>query len=267
MEGKMEKTGIWDVLKEGGREDLVLTVDYAVNGRQEAGFRDLVARLDTDHTVWETLAPPVGDEAGLSPEQYLDRWLDAVRASGRDVSAVVGYCASSNFAGVIAEGVARWQEEPPKLILLDPTQVTSWTILHFGFFKVLESLRSMLSEEEIMSAQREGWEIAQANENLEDFRTGIVALYRRLGETAFERSGMRGDIGEELVAWFTAYMSYLIASGAFTGRYSTGEAVAVCSSVLEETHMEFKQELRFDVDHTELLRTDEVAVAVAELLG
>ncbi|MCQ9177703.1 hypothetical protein KMT30_01285 [Streptomyces sp. IBSBF 2953] len=263
----MEKTGIWDVLREGGREDLVLVVDYAVNGRQEAGFKDLVARMDSDHTFWETLAPPVGEEVGLSPEQYLDRWLDAVQAGGRNVSAVIGYCASSNFAGVIAEGVGRRQETPPKLVLLDPTQVTSWTILHFGFFKVLESLRSMLSEEEIMAAQREGWEIAQANENLEDFRAEIVALYRRLGETAFERGGLKADIGEQLVAWFAAYMAYLIASGAFAGRYDTGEAVAVCSSVLEETHMEFKQELRFDVDHTELLRTDEVAEAVAELLG
>lgn len=263
----MEKTLIWDVLKEGGRDDLVLAVDYSVNGREEAGFKDLVARMDSEHTVWETLAPPVGEEVGLSPEQYLGRWLDSVRASGRNVSAVVGYCASSNFAGVLAEGVGRWQEVPPKLVLLDPTQVTSWTILHFGFFKILESLRSMLSEEEIMKAQREGWEIAQANENLEDFRTEIVGLYRRLGETAFERGGLKADIGEQLVAWFSAYMSYLIASGAFAGRYSTDEAVAVCSSVLEETHMEFKQELRFDVDHTELLRTDEVAKALAELLG
>jgi hypothetical protein len=100
-----------------------------------------------------------------------------------------------------------------------------------------------------------------------EFRTAIVAVYRRIGDTAFERSGLKGDLREQLVSWFSAYVAYLIASGDFTGRYDMSRATAICSSALEDTDAEVQQELRFDVDHADLLRSDEVAAAVCDLLG
>ena len=76
----------------------------------------------------------------MTGKDYVARWLDPVRASGRRVTAVLGYCASSSFAGTIAEGVAGWQDDAPQVLLFDPSPANAWTILQFGYFKVLEAL-------------------------------------------------------------------------------------------------------------------------------
>lgn len=262
----MVKTESWDIINDSGEGDVILAVDYSVNGRREAGFRDLSANLGPGTTIWETLAPPVGDEAGMTGDEYLARWLDEVRASGRRVGAVLGYCASSAFASAIADGVAQWQEEAPRAVLFDPTPSTAWTILHFGFFKVIESLSVSLSEQEIIEVQKSGWEAAARNgEDLEAFRTEIVDIYRQVGDKAFERIGLTPDLGEQLVAWFRGYVSYLIAASEFTGRFDLSTTTVVCSSALEESPGEVLAELRFDVDHSDLLRSPEVAKAVAEI--
>jgi hypothetical protein len=264
----MTKTESWDIINEGTRDAVVLAVDYSINGRHEAGFGELAAKVDPSFPIWETLAPPVGQEAGLSGADYVNRWLDDVRASGREVSAVLGYCASSAFASAIAEGIAKWQAEPPKVVLFDPTPATPWTILHFGFFKVIESLSATLSEEEITRIQRSGWEAAATSgDDLEDFRTRIVAIYEGISETAFDRVGLTEQLGKQLVAWFRGYVSYLVAAGEFTGADLSNTSV-ICSSALEELPTEtLKEELRFDVDHADLLRSPEVAEALGRLLN
>lgn len=264
----MEKSLIWDIISDSGEGDVVLAVDYSVNGRREAGFRDFAALLGPDVNVWETLAPPVGEEEGMTSAEYVARWVDVVRDSGRRVSAVLGYCASSAFASAIAEGVAAHQDVPPKPVLFDPTPSTAWTILHFGFFKVIESLSTSLSEEEIVEVQKSGWEAAARNgEDLEAFRTEITAIYQKTGELAFGRIGLTPDLGEQMVAWFRGYVAYLIAAAAYTGAFDLTRTTVVCSSALEESPGEVLDELRFDVDHSDLLRSDEVAAAVAEVLA
>jgi hypothetical protein len=264
----MEKSLIWDIISDSGEGDIVLAVDYSVNGRPEAGFRDFATRLGTDVNLWETLAPPVGEEKGMTADEYVSRWVDVVRDSRRRVSAILGYCASSAFASAIAEGIGAWEEEPPKPVLFDPTPSTAWTILHFGFFKVIESLSASLSEEEIIEVQKTGWEVAARNgEDLETFRTEIVDVYQKTGETAFGRVGLTPDLGEQLVAWFRGYVSYLIAAAEFTGVFDLSRTTVVCSSALAESPGEVLDELRFDVDHSDLLRSGEVAAAVAEVLA
>ncbi|MCX4750325.1 hypothetical protein OG455_33270 [Kitasatospora sp. NBC_01287] len=264
----MASSSSWDILNDTGEGDLVLAVDYSVNGRREAGFRDLSANLGAGVSIWETLAPPVGEEEGLNGDAYLARWLDEVRDSGRRVTAVLGYCASSAFASAIADGIAGWQVQGPKPVLFDPTPSTAWTILHFGFFKVIESLTASLSEVDVVEAQKAGWEAAARNgEDLEAFRTEIVAIYRSLGDKAFEKLGLNAELGEQLVAWFRGYVSYLIAAAEFTGKFDLSATTVICSSALEESPGEVLAEHRFDVDHSDLLRDVEVAKAVAEILN
>lgn len=263
----MDKNLIWDVVSEGTRSDLVLAVDYSVNGRHEAGFADLAAKLSPTRTIWETLAPPVGEEAGMTGDAYVARWVDAIKASGREVGAVLGYCASSAFASAIGEGVAAFQATPPKIVLFDPTPATAFTILHFGFFKVIDSLSSALSEEDVTKVQKEGWEAAaRNNDDLATFRDEIVEIYRRIGDKAFARIGLNAHLGEQLVAWFRGYVTYLIAAGEFAGGFDLSQTSIICSSALEEPPGEVLQELRFDVDHADLLRNEDVAAALSKLL-
>ncbi|MER5640644.1 hypothetical protein ABT095_27315 [Kitasatospora sp. NPDC002227] len=260
-------TKSWDILNDSGEGELVLAIDYSVNGRREAGFRDLAANLGAGVSIWETLAPPVGEEEGLTSADYLNRWLDEVKASGRPVKAVLGYCASSAFASAIADGIAQWQAEAPRPVLFDPTPSTAWTILHFGFFKVIESLTASLAETDVVEAQKAGFEAAARNgEDLEVFRTEIVRIYAELGEKAFTKLGLNADMGGQLVAWFRGYVSYLIAAAEFTGRYDLSATTVICSSALEESPGEVLAEYRFDVDHSDLLRDNEVAKTVSELL-
>lgn len=264
----MATTNSWDIINDTGEGALVLAVDYSVNGRREAGFRDLSANLGAGVTIWETLAPPVGEETGMTADDYLARWLEEVQASGRPVQAVLGYCASSAFASAIAEGVAAWQPQAPKPVLFDPTPATAWTILHFGFFKVIETLTASLSEVDVIAAQKAGFEAAARNaEDLATFRTEIVEIYRELGDKAFEKLGLKAELGEQLVAWFRGYVGYLIAAGEYTGKFDLTGTTVVCSSALEESPGEVAAEYRFDVDHADLLRDVEVAKAVAEILG
>jgi hypothetical protein len=261
----MVKTESWDIISDNGEGDLILAVDYSVNGRQEAGFRDLSANLEPGTTIWETLAPPVGDEIGMNGAEYVARWLDEVRGSGRKVRAVLGYCASSAFASAIAAGISDWQEDAPKVVLFDPTPSTAWTILHFGFFKVIESLSNSLSDQEIIEVQKSGWEAAARNgEDLESFRKEIVDIYSGVGDKAFGRIGLTPDLGEQLVAWFRGYVNYLIAAAEFTGKFDLSHTTVVCSSALEESPGEVLQEMRFDVDHSDLLRSAEVAKSLIE---
>jgi hypothetical protein len=263
----MTETAAWDIINEGTRDDVVLAVDYSINGRHEAGFGELAAKVDPSFTIWETLAPPVGQEAGLSGADYVNRWLEEVRASGREVSAVLGYCASSAFASAIAEGIAEWQTQAPKVVLFDPTPATPWTILHFGFFKVIESLSASLSEEEITRIQRNGWEAAaMSGDDLEMFRTKIVAIYEGISETVFNRVGLTDQLGKQLVAWFRGYVSYLVAAGEFTGA-DLSQTTVISSSALEELPAETLREFKFDVDHADLLRSPEVAEALGQLLA
>jgi hypothetical protein len=263
-----DKSLIWDVISDSGEGDVVLAVDYSVNGRREAGFKDFAKLLGPDVNVWETLSPPIGEEAGMSADEYVERWVEVVRGSGRRVSAVLGYCASSAFAGAIAEGVARFQEDGPKPVLFDPTPSTAWTILHFGFFKVIESLSASLTEEEIVQVQKDGWECAARDaEDLEAFRTEIVGVYRKVGELAFDRIGLAPELGEQMVAWFRAYVAYLIAAAELTGTFDLSGATVVCSSALKELPGEVLDEYRFDVDHSELLNSEEVAREVAGFLA
>jgi|GEM_PF-1908490 hypothetical protein len=263
-----DKSLIWDVISDSGEGDVVLAVDYSVNGRREAGFKDFAKLLGPDVNVWETLSPPIGEEGGMSGAEYVERWVDVVRGSGRRVSAVLGYCASSAFAGAIADGVARFQADGPKPVLFDPTPSTAWTILHFGFFKVIESLAASLTEEEVVQVQKDGWECAARNaEDLEAFRGEIVAVYRRVGELAFERIGLSPELGEQMVAWFRAYVAYLIAAAELTGTFDVSGATVVCSSALKDIPEGVLEEYRFDVDHSELLDSEEVAREVAGLLA
>lgn len=256
----------WHRLAEGG-PDLILAVDYAVTGRREAGFTELVPQLGSTAEIWQTLPPPAGSETGMAGKDYVARWLETVRESGRTVSAVLGYCVSGAFAGAIADGVAQWQDQAPRVVLFDPSPANTWTITMFGYFKMLEPLAGSLTERELVEAHQNGIRVAtECEKDMERFRTEIVETYRSVGTEAFARLGLNEGIGEEMVAAFAKYIAYLTACGELEGDADLSRTVVLNSSAPREPHGPVLREQKFDVEHEDLLRTPEVAAAVVEAL-
>lgn len=256
----------WHPIDENSDDkEVIITVDFTVTGRPEAGFAELAKHLETPYGIWESLPPAVGDETGMTGDDYLDRWTSELRASGAEIKAVFGYCASSVFALAIAERIATWQAKP-RVVLFDPTAATGFTVLYYGFFRVVDALAAVLTEDEVRNAHAAGEAAQRTHDDLETLTKEFVRLYRDVGTTAFERVELDADRADELVAWFSSYMTYLVAASqvAVTGDL---DGVDVIRSAELPGALEIgAREIRFDIDHSGLLSQPEVAQAVRGLL-
>ncbi|MEU7787590.1 hypothetical protein [Amycolatopsis sp. NPDC049159] len=246
-------------------KEVIITVDFTVTGRPEAGFAELATHLETPYGVWESLPPAVGDETGMNGDDYLDRWTTELRASGVEVKAVFGYCASSVFALAIADRIATWQDKP-RVVLFDPTAATGFTVLHYGFFRVVDALAAVLTDDEVRDAHAAGETAQQTHDDLETLTKEFVRIYREVGGTAFERVGLEADRAEELVSWFSSYMTYLVAASQLTVPADLAGVDVIRSAELPGALEIGAREVRFDIDHSGLLSQPEVAQAVRGLL-
>ena len=182
----------WHPIDENSDDkEVIITVDFTVTGRPVAGFTELAKHLETPYGIWESLPPAVGDETGMTGDDYLDRWTGELRASGAEVKAVFGYCASSVFALAIAERIATWQAKP-RVVLFDPTAATGFTVLYYGFFRVVDALAAVLTEDEVRDAHAAGEAAQRTHDDLETLTKEFVRLYRDVGTTAFERVELDG---------------------------------------------------------------------------
>ncbi|MEV6829658.1 hypothetical protein [Amycolatopsis sp. NPDC051102] len=245
--------------------EVIITVDFTVTGRPEAGFAELAKHLETPYGIWESLPPAVGDETGMTGDDYLDRWTSELRASGAEVKAVFGYCASSVFALAIAERIATWQAKP-RVVLFDPTAATGFTVLHYGFFRVVDALAAVLTEDEVREARTAGEAAQRTHDDLETLTKEFVRLYREVGTTAFARVDLDADRAEELVSWFSSYMTYLVAASQVTITGDLDGVDVIRSAELPGALEIGAREIRFDIDHSGLLSQPEVAQAVRGLL-
>ncbi|NEA99070.1 hypothetical protein [Streptomyces sp. SID13726] len=246
---------------------VVLAVDFTATGRPEAAFAALARGLKTGHAVWESLAPPPGEEQGMTAEDYLLGWTGELRAQSVTVSHVFGYCASSVFALSLAERVGGWQHTP-SVVLFDPTAINGETVLRYGFRPVVDSLAGVLGPDDVADAYREGEQAVADIPELAALAQEFVHIYRRFGWAAFERLGLRADRAEELVGWFRSYLHYVVAAGRMPVVTGLPDVSVVRSSDLPgNLDVRADRELCFDVDHAELLGRPEVAEAVRDLLG
>ncbi|MFI6151927.1 hypothetical protein ACIBCA_04460 [Kitasatospora sp. NPDC051170] len=273
----MPQHDAWKVLSAGDRPEVVLAVDFDVTGRPEARFTDLAPMLKADTGLWESLPPAAGTETGMTGEAYLDRWHRGLGAELPEVRAVFGYCVGGVYAAELAARIARTQERSPLVVLFDPEPSTGPT-LFWQFHKVMEFMRSVATDEEIAAAQEAGRIAEESTTDLGVLSERLIELFRRTGEVAFARAGLDGIRRAELFATFSSFMTYLSAAGRYDALARWSSAVAITSvsptsglngiraHLPAGEHRLVAREIRVEVEHAELLRSDAVASVVDDLL-
>ena len=264
----------WNLLSPDDSGDLILTSDYPATGRTVAGFADLFAGLPGTHAVWETAPPRSAGDAAASADERTGRWAAEVRESGRPVRAVLGFCVGSVFAAGLAERIAEWSAQPPRLILFDPERPDPG-LLHRHYRELMNGLAAYLGPGELETAQRAGDEAARETTDMAALALALANLFAEHGGRAFARTGLDAVRSAELVDTFRSFLRYLVAAADLDPRKVWAQATALSSATAtsglnalpdEERARTTAREIRFDVGHTELLRDDEVIRTVRDLM-
>ncbi|AXE28024.1 hypothetical protein C0216_31455 (plasmid) [Streptomyces globosus] len=256
----------------------MLAADFPVTGRNEGGFADLAPGLKLDCDLWQTVAPVRDPETDALDDSYLEPWLSEVAASGRTVRAVLGYCAGSVFAGVLAEKIGARQQTTPRVVLFDPELVDVPTV-HLQFGRVIGNMTTVLTPEETA-------ELSAAAERLADrpdttpasFAAGLYTTFRPIGTAALRRAGLDEDYAGELVQLVGSFMSYLGTAAHLDPRPGWSGATVVTSASATSglnrmrttpgvAPIEVADEWRFEAEHRDLLRTPAIAEAVGKVLA
>jgi hypothetical protein len=254
---------------------LIIASDFfAAVGRAGGGFGDLVPRLRANLSVWETAPPPAGTEVGMSAGDHMDRWLADVRASGHVVHAVFGFCVGSVFAAALVEQIATWQGQAPRLIVFDPERPHA-ALLHRHFGDALRLISKALSTDDMAAAIRAGEAATAASSGLAELATRLSDILTETGDPALRKAGLNAGRRAELLDTFSSFLSYLAASSAIDPTRTWLDATAISSATPRnglnvlpagQRAKTVAREIRFDVQHTDLLRSADVAQTVRELL-
>ncbi|MBP2328668.1 hypothetical protein JOF56_009053 [Kibdelosporangium banguiense] len=258
----------WRVLNKGRSADVVLAADFNIAGRREAGFADLVPRLDPGLAVWETDPPRVGDDFTLSGNDYVDRWATAVRTTGRPVRAVLGFCAGSVFAAELAGRIEGWQGDPVPLILVDPEVPVARTVQE-QFHLAVDHMLTVLTPQERVATQEAARRALAEDPDLAVFGPRLMKIFRESGQLAFDRVGLNPAGQEEMFTTVSSFISFVVAAAQLDPVPGWAKATAVTSATEGSgTGAEHAaRRLPFDVEHINLLRHEGVAAAIAGLLG
>ena len=200
----------WARLREGdGR--VILAVDFPATGRPEAGFANLAEHLCSGHGLWET-CPPESDPAAWTAPHLVRWWADEVRACGVEVSAVLGFCASSAYALALAREL---QGPGPRLpvILFDPTTVDREVLYEFGFARVIGMFRGVLATDEFDAAVRRALHARDTEPGLRELATALDRIYLDTAATAFTRVGLSPGQAGELSEIVTGHLHHLRVAG------------------------------------------------------
>jgi hypothetical protein len=265
----------WNVLHDGSAAELVLASDFPATGRSIGGFADLIATMATNHSTWETNPPPLGDEIGMTGDDYTKRWFADLPCPDRPVRAVLGFCVGSVFAASIAERVADATGDRPPVIVFDPERPDA-DLLRRHYREVIAGLSGMLSPDERAEALRAAERTRETDGDLSSLAATLAGLLHDFGGPAFRRGGLDVIRTAELVGTFAAFLTYLAAADDIDSRAVWADAVAISSNT-ENNGMNgiapadraalVRREIPFDVPHGELLRDARVARTVADLLA
>ena len=199
--------------------------------------------------------------------------------SGPPVRAVLGYCVGAVYAAALADELAATQPEAPRVVLFDP-EPTSMETIRYQFGNVFRMLSSILTEEDVAETQGEVERLIQVEGiTVAAYASQLYSTFRRVGERAFDRAGLDQTYGTEMWALFSAFLSYLSYADDIDPRGRWRQSTALSSSGelnglnrLRKTGEMgggelVAREIRFDVGHGELLRSDGVRQTVAKLLA
>ncbi|MEV4826363.1 hypothetical protein [Micromonospora sp. NPDC049274] len=274
----MNLKSTWTALRNSTSQEVVLCADFQTTGRAEAGFPDLVPMLRHDSNYWLISPAPVAPDSPVDAGEYLESWLAPVREIGLPVRAVLGFCLGGVYGAALADGVARFQGSPPDLILLDPEQ-TQLVTIQYQLTKVLTMLNTVLAEAEIAEIHAKLGELASVEDiSVRRYSREMFGEFRRFTNGAFERAGLDPGYGQEMLELFSAFLSYLSIAEDLDPRPAWLGATALSSTSPDSglnrlrrtgemgTGPLVSDEIGFAEEHTELLRSSEVAQTVDKLL-
>jgi hypothetical protein len=252
----------WKPLGGDSGDELVAAVDFEAAGRAEACFADLVPLLDPPRDLWTAAQP----DAGASAEERVRYWSEGLRASGRKIRAVLGFCAGGVFAAALAEEIARWQGVAPRAVLLDPEPPTVETLVK-QFDNTVRGLAAVLPEADLEAVRESVRRTAVEHTDLTALGAALSALYRECSGPAFALIGLRADFRDELVSSFASLMRYLAAAAEVPLSAGWAAATVVVSATPIWEPAGVSRQIRTDVAHADLLRSPQVARIVSGELG
>ncbi|MFR9730627.1 hypothetical protein ACL03H_15505 [Saccharopolyspora sp. MS10] len=261
----------WNALRDGPGAEIVLACDFSTAGRRIATFADLVALTGDGPAVWESAPTP--PDTALDGAAQVRRWADAVRASGRPVRAVLGFCTGAVYAAALAAEISRRQ--PTRLILLDPESGDARPML--GFLREVVARFGALAPpgaDDVLGAA--GAAAEEAGTDLMALADRLIALCSAVVTPACANAGLGPARSAEYLDVATRYLHWLAAAGSLEPPPSWTSAAALNSStpgagllgvppaeraglVAEEVHL--------DVPHEDLMRTPEAARITARWMS
>ncbi|KPI20323.1 hypothetical protein OK074_1152 [Actinobacteria bacterium OK074] len=255
----------WKVLTAGADEPLVLAVDFAVSGRPEATFTSLSPLLAPGLPLWETRQPDPEQARAFDGEDFAAHWARAVRATGRPVRAVLGYCVGGLYAARLAELLSGPGDLRPQVLLFDPEPPTV-PGMTADFHAAVARLSSVLSPRE--SARAEAAVAAAAHDftTFPAFGTALARAFRETATAAFEGAGLLPELADELATAYEQFVSYIAAAAVFDPAALWPDATAVVSPAAAPHVRHAGRRLPVDVTHADLLRSPVTAGLVTELL-
>ena len=257
----------------GGTGGLLVAADFPATGRTVAGFSDLLGAHPGNHAVWETAPPAVGDETAMTGPDHVDRWLSDL--SGHRVDAVLGFCVGAVYAAAIAERVTVTQGAPVPVIVFDPERPDP-DLLHRHYEGLVGGLTAVLRPDELTELRKAGEQARSDNDDMAKLAEVLRELAIQHGGPALRRTGLDERRTAELIDTFGAFLAYLVAAADLDPLPVWRTATALSSAtghsglnaLAEDTRARtVARELRFPVEHTDLLRDKRVVDAVRDLLG
>jgi hypothetical protein len=268
----MPDLGSWDVIFGAEPGQLILSVGLPAGGRREAGFAELAANIGATYQFLQAKLKLPGALPGrqVSGPAYVRRWTGEIQ--GRQVAAVLGHRVGSVYATALAETIAQWQRAP-QVILFDP-QFASVRLLGAELHRVIMSISSLLSDDEIEQAGKLAAEFAEsASGDVADAAAAAAGLYWEISSAAYDRVGIGGPYCRQCFAPFESYMSLVSAAAQIEPSQAWKRSTAIVSfdyqggtSPDRDTGGMVGHSIPFDVSHANLLRSDSVAKMVRELI-
>lgn len=247
----------WRQLSDRG-PDLVPCLDFP-GGRSAAGFAELAAGVPVDACFLHLR------QAGAGPlAACVDRWADELRATGRPVRAVLGYCAGAAMATRLADAIAA-PGPPPVVVLFDAVATTGGSLAS-QFASALESNARHLTADELADARGLSEQLVEKYpDDLPRIAAALTDRYDQLIRAVAGRLSVHEGLRQELTAAFTAYMDYLLlaSEGGFDMRTTTP---LFLSTAGYEPPVEGARTIALDIGHADMLRAPHVHELVADLL-
>jgi hypothetical protein len=272
----MAEMKCWKVIRSVDSDGVLLAVDFPLTGRPEAAFVDLAPNLDGRYSLWQTVPPEVSPGLGISGTDYVDRWAAEIADLGVTVRGVLGFCIGSVYGAALAARIANWQFSPP-LVLFDPEPATVDT-LYWQYEKMVSNLAVILADTEISTLREHANELRKvAGSDVMPFAVELFKAFEPVAANGFNRYGLELERSNELLQLFASLISYLAAADGLAVEAEWKRAIAITSisefsdlnphrSPDGETSGLVAEERQVNVEHSELLRSPEVAETVSGLL-